>query len=36
VAWADPQRELICVVLTNKMDDSLLRRVSNAVVAAVE
>lgn len=36
VAWADPQRELICIVLTNKMNDSLLRRVSNAVVAAVE
>ncbi len=36
VAWADPVRELICVVLTNKMDDSLLRRVSNAVSAAVQ
>ena len=35
VAWADPARELICVVLTNQMDDSLLRRVSNAVSASV-
>jgi CubicO group peptidase (beta-lactamase class C family) len=37
VAWADPERELICVVLTNQMvaDGSLLRRVSNAVTAAV-
>jgi CubicO group peptidase (beta-lactamase class C family) len=38
VAWADPQRELICIVLTNKRveEGSLLRRVSNAVAAAVE
>ena len=36
-AWADPKRELICVILTNELFDggSLLRRVSNAVVAAV-
>ena len=38
VAWADPGRELSCVVLTNQMvaAGSLLRRVSNAVSAAVE
>ncbi len=38
VAWADPERELICIVLTNERVDegSLLRRVSNAVAAAVE
>ena len=37
VAWADPERQLICVVLTNQMvaEGSLLRRVSNAVTAAV-
>lgn len=37
VAWADPTRQLLCVVLTNLMvaDGSLLRRVSNAVAAAV-
>ena len=37
VAWADPERELICVVLTNQMVEGgrLLRRVSNAVAAAV-
>ncbi len=37
VAWADPQQQLICVVLTNQMveEGSLLRRVSNAVAAAV-
>ena len=37
VAWADPLRDLICIVLTNKMfhEGSLLRRVSNAVSAAV-
>ncbi len=37
VAWADPERELICVVLTNQMVEggSLLRKVSNAVAAAV-
>ncbi len=38
VAWADPERGLLCVILTNKMVENgrLLRRVSNAVVAAVE
>jgi len=38
VAWADPERALSCVCLTNNNVDegSLLRRVSNAVVAAVE
>lgn len=38
VAWADPGRQLSCVVLTNQMvaAGSLLRRVSNAVSAAVE
>ncbi|MSS73386.1 MAG: class A beta-lactamase-related serine hydrolase [Candidatus Latescibacteria bacterium] len=37
VAWADPERDLVWVILTNQMDDngSLLRRVSNAVSAAV-
>lgn len=37
VAWADPLRELICIVLTNKMshEGSLLRRISNCVSAAV-
>lgn len=36
-AWADPEQELICVVLTNQMvaGGSLLRRVGNAVSAAV-
>lgn len=38
VAWADPQRDLVCVILTNRMVENgrLLRRVSNAVAAAVE
>ena len=38
VAWADADRQLSCVVLTNQMvaNGSLLRRVSNAVSAAVE
>jgi CubicO group peptidase (beta-lactamase class C family) len=40
VAWADPERQLLCVVLTNRSisfdDGRLLRLVSNAVVAAVE
>lgn len=38
VAWADAERQLSCVVLTNQMvaNGSLLRRVSNAVSAAVE
>jgi CubicO group peptidase (beta-lactamase class C family) len=37
VAWADPERDLLWVILTNHMGDggSLLRRVSNAVLAAV-
>ena len=37
VAWADPERQLLCVVLTNQMVDngSLLRRVSNVVSSAV-
>ncbi len=38
VAWADPRRQLVCVVLTNRPyatdDGQLLRMVSNAVVAA--
>ena len=38
VAWADPKRDLLCVILTNRMVENgrLLRRVSNAVAAAVE
>ncbi|MBL8213687.1 MAG: beta-lactamase family protein [Bryobacterales bacterium] len=40
VAWADPERDLITVILTNRPvsvdDGALLRRVSNAVTAAVE
>jgi CubicO group peptidase (beta-lactamase class C family) len=38
VAWADPERALSCVCLTNNNvnEGSLLRRVSNAVCAAVE
>ena len=37
VAWADPTRQLICVLLTNHRVDtgSLLRRVSNIVTSAV-
>ncbi len=37
VAWADPERELLCVILTNEMVEKgrLLRRISNAVSAAV-
>ena len=37
VAWADPEQELICVVLMNQMVEggSVLRKVSNAVAAAV-
>lgn len=37
VAWADPEQELLCVILTNQMVDngSLLRRVSNIVSSAV-
>ena len=38
VAWADPERDLCCAILTNEMveDGALLKRVSNAVVAAVD
>lgn len=40
VAWADPQRELLCVILTTRpwgLDNgSLLRRLGNVVQAAVE
>lgn len=38
VAWADPTRNLICVILTNNRinNGSLLRRVSNRVYAAVD
>ena len=40
VAWADPQSQVICVILTGRPsawdDGRLLRRVSNAVAAAVE
>lgn len=38
VAWADPTRQLLCVILTNNRIDngSLLRRVSNRVCAAVQ
>ncbi|MEX2261644.1 MAG: serine hydrolase domain-containing protein [Bryobacteraceae bacterium] len=40
VAWADPERQLVCVILTTRpsgMDNGrLLRLVSNAVTAAVE
>ena len=37
VAWADPEQQLLCVILTNQMVDngSLLRRVSNVVASAV-
>ena len=37
VAWADPEQELLCVILTNQMVDngSLLWRVSNVVSSAV-
>ena len=37
VAWADPQTDLVCIILTNKMvaAGSLLNRVSNAVAASV-
>ncbi len=37
VAWADPERRLLCVILTNQMVENgrLLKRVSNAVSAAV-
>lgn len=40
VAWADPQRELLCVILTTRpwrQDKGfLLRRISNVVQAAIE
>jgi CubicO group peptidase (beta-lactamase class C family) len=40
VAWADPERQLLCVILTNRSvsvdNGRLLRLVSNAVVASVE
>jgi len=40
VAWADPQRELVCVILTTRPwrqdNGSLLRRISNVVQSAVE
>ena len=37
VAWADPERDLICIILTNHKvrNGELLRRASNGVVAAV-
>ena len=37
VFWADPERDLVCVILTNQMveDGALLKRVSNVVSAAV-
>jgi len=40
VAWADPERQLLCVILTNRPiaqgSGRLLRLVSNAVVASIE
>lgn len=40
VAWADPERELLCVILTTRPwrqdGGSLLRRIANVVQAAVE
>jgi CubicO group peptidase (beta-lactamase class C family) len=40
VVWADPERDLLCVILTNRpvsLDNGrLLRLVSNAVVASIE
>jgi CubicO group peptidase (beta-lactamase class C family) len=40
IAWADPEKELICVVLTNRPVDvdkgELLRKVSEAVAGAAE
>ena len=37
VAWADPESGVVCVILTDRLvhDGSLLRRVSNAIAAAV-
>jgi len=38
VAWADPERRLSCIILTNQMvgQGHLLRRISNAVAASVD
>jgi CubicO group peptidase (beta-lactamase class C family) len=40
VAWADPRRELLCVILTTRPwrqdNGSLLRRIANVVQAAIE
>jgi CubicO group peptidase (beta-lactamase class C family) len=38
VAWADPETQLICVILTDRLVDEgrLLRLISNAVTASVE
>jgi CubicO group peptidase (beta-lactamase class C family) len=38
VAWADPETQLICVILTDRLLDEgrLLRLISNAVAASVE
>jgi CubicO group peptidase (beta-lactamase class C family) len=38
VAWADPEKQLLCVILTDRLLDEgrLLRLVSNAVAAAIE
>ena len=40
VAWADPQRELLCVILTTRPwrqdEGRLLRRIANVVQAAME
>ena len=38
VAWADPESQLICVILTDRLYDEgrLLRLVSNAVAAAID
>jgi CubicO group peptidase (beta-lactamase class C family) len=38
VAWADPETQLICVILTDRLLDEgrLLRMISNAVAASIE
>ncbi|HYI95436.1 MAG TPA: serine hydrolase domain-containing protein [Bryobacteraceae bacterium] len=38
VAWADPETQLICVILTDRLleEGRLLRLISNAVVASIE
>jgi CubicO group peptidase (beta-lactamase class C family) len=38
VAWADPETQVICVILTDRLfdDGRLLRMISNAVAASVE